>query len=379
MLAIHLKKFVSLNALKKIFYIFQTNLGIFFTIFAITSISLITLYSAAQGSMDPWAYKQSVRFFIGLGLLLVVAMIDIRVWCSWSYGLYFISLILLIAVEITGYVGMGAQRWVNLGIFNLQPSELMKIALILALARYFQERSLEETRRVKSLIIPLILIGMPVLLVLRQPDLGTAMILILSGLTIFFVTGVRWWFFISGLLSVGALSPILWNKLHDYQKKRILIFLNPEMDPSHSGYHVIQSKIAIGSGGVLGKGFMKGTQSQLNFLPEKQTDFIFTMFCEEFGMIGGIILIILYIILIAYGLRVAFLSRNHFGRLVAFGMTSTIFYYTFINMAMVMGLLPVVGVPLPFMSYGGTAMLTLLMGQGFILSVLTYYEIRIGR
>ena len=337
------------------------------------------LYSAAGGSIHPWAFKQMIRFGVGMMVLLSVAMIDIRYWLAVSYPLYALALILLIGVEAMGFIGMGAQRWIDLYIIQLQPSEIMKIALILALARYFQSCSFIEIQKLSFLIVPLLLILGPTILVMKQPDLGTAIILILSGATLFFVTGVRWWIFGAAGVSVVGAIPLFWTLLHDYQKKRILIFLSPESDPSNAGYHVIQSKIALGSGGFWGKGYGQGTQSHLNFLPEKQTDFIFTLFTEEFGFMGGLFLLFLYVILIIYGYTVALKSRNHFGRLVALGITSIIFLYMFINVAMVTGFLPVVGVPLPLISYGGTAMLTLLMGLGLIFSVSIYHDVRIGR
>lgn len=327
----------------------------------------------------PWAGKQVIRFAAGILIMLAVAIVDIRTWMFLAYPFYGLCLILLVGVELMGFIGMGAQRWIDLYVIQLQPSELMKVVLILALARYFQLTSLEEVRKFSRLLFPLALIAFPTLLVMRQPDLGTAMILIMSGAILFFVAGVRIWkFVVAGGLVVGAV-PILWTFMHEYQRKRVLIFLNPESDPSNSGYHVSQSKIALGSGGWFGKGYMNGTQSHLNFLPEKQTDFIFTMFSEEFGFIGGLILVCLYVMLLTYGFVVALRARNHFGRLVAIGINSTIFLYAFINMAMVMGMLPVVGVPLPLVSYGGTAMLTLLMGQGLLLSVAMYQDVRIGR
>jgi len=345
----------------------------------IASVGFLMLYSAANGSMSPWAWKQLLRFFVGFILMIAVATIDSRSLMSYAYLLYFVALLLIIGVEIMGFVGMGAQRWIDLYIIQLQPSEIMKIALVLALARYFHKRTITEIRRFSTLLFPLALVLMPTLLVMRQPDLGTAVILILCGATLFFVAGVQWWKFAIAGSGALAAAPAIWMLLYDYQKNRILTFINPENDPTNSGYHVSQSKIALGSGGLMGKGFLQGTQSHLNFLPEKQTDFIFTMFGEEFGFIGGIVLLGLYVTLIAYGFQIAMDSRNPFGRLVAIGMTTIVFLYVFINMAMVMGMLPVVGVPLPFISYGGTALLTLLIGQGMILSVAIHHNSRIGR
>jgi rod shape determining protein RodA len=345
----------------------------------ISCIGFAMLYSAADGSFSPWAYKQMVRFGVGFVLMLAVACTDIRFWMSISYPIYGISLLLLIGVDLMGVVGMGAQRWIDLYLIQLQPSELMKIALILALARYFHLTALEDIFKFRNLLIPIALILVPTILVLRQPDLGTAMILIMGGGILFFTTGVKLWKF---LLAAGgglAAIPILWSLLHDYQRKRVLIFLNPESDPMKSGYHVTQSKIALGSGGWFGQGFMEGSQSHLSFLPEKQTDFIFTMFSEEFGFVGGVVLIMLFAMVLSYGFRVALGNRMHYARLVAIGMTSMVFLYAFINMSMVMGMLPVVGIPLPLVSYGGTALLTLLIGQGLVLSASLYNESRTGR
>jgi rod shape determining protein RodA len=357
----------------------QINPWIVALIILLASIGFLMLYSAANGNMHPWAIKQIIRFSIGLVLMFGIAIVDTRSWMSFAYPLYFVSLILLIGVEIMGFLGKGAIRWIDLYFIQLQPSELMKIALILALARYFHKRPLDDIRQMKALIIPIALILLPTLLAMRQPDLGTAIILILCGVTIFFTAGVQWWKFAITGGGVLAAIPVIWNFLYDYQKKRILTFLNPENDITNAGYHITQSKIALGSGGIMGKGFLQGSQSHLNFLPEKQTDFIFTMFSEEFGLIGSIFLLGLYAILLAYGFHVAMASRNSFGRFVAIGITTTVFLYVFINMAMVMGMLPVVGIPLPLISYGGTALLTLLMGQGLIFSVAIHHNKRFGR
>ena len=343
-------------------------------------IGFAMLYSAAGGDFDPWASRQMVRFGVGMVGMIVVALTDIRLWLRYAYAFYFLVLALLVAVEISGFVGMGAQRWISLGFFNVQPSELMKVAMVLALARYFHGGSIEDVGRPMYLIPPIAMVAVPAVLILRQPDLGTTLMLGLASLGIFFAAGVRMWKFIvlGGLGLVSA--PVAWLMLlREYQKQRILTFINPESDTLGSGYHIIQSKIALGSGGMFGKGFMQGTQSHLNFLPEKQTDFIFTMLAEEFGMVGGLTLIALYTLLLVYGLFIAMSSRNHFGRLVGIGVTMTFFLYIFINVAMVMGLIPVVGVPLPLVSYGGTAMLTLMFGFGLLLCVHIHRDLTIGR
>lgn len=351
---------------RRLLYINRTVLGV---IIAIVFIGLITLFSAANGSIYPWVVKQFLRFILGFVIFGIIVASNIRWWAVNSYSIYMIVSIMLILVEFLGFVGMGAQRWIDLYFFNLQPSELMRIALILSLSYYFSFLEIEEIRQLKNLIIPLLLIFIPVLLAMHQPDLGTAILLLSSGISILFVCGVPWWFFAAGFLTVISSIPILWNFLYDYQKKRILIFLNPESDPTHAGYHISQSKIALGSGGLFGKGWLKGTQSHLNFLPEKQTDFIFTMFAEEFGLLGCVIVIGLFCVLIFWGFTVADHAKPKFEKLVAIGITTTLFLYVFINISMVMGLLPVVGVPLPFMSYGGTAMVTLMLSMGILTNI----------
>jgi rod shape determining protein RodA len=337
------------------------------------------LYSAAGGSYEPWAWRHSVRFAIGLILMLVIALTDIRLWFRWAYAIYGIALIGLIAVDVVGSISMGAQRWINLGLFQLQPSEVMKIALVLALARYFHGTYLEDVARPSQLIVPLAIVLLPTALVLKQPDLGTSVTLLAGGGALLFLAGVRWWKFAAVIgVTLGAL-PILWHQLHDYQKERVLTFLNPERDPLGAGYHIIQSKIALGSGGIWGKGILKGTQSQLSFLPEKQTDFVFTMLAEEAGLVGALGLLCLFLVLIAYGLVFALRARNQFGRLLAMGITLTFSLYVVINVAMVTGLIPVVGVPLPLISYGGTAMMTVLIGFGLMLSVDIHRDVTIPR
>jgi len=342
-------------------------------------IGFFTLYSAANGSMEPWADRQMMRFLVGMAVMLTVSMVDIRSWMRWAYGLYAVALVLLVAVEAHGTVGMGAQRWIDLGFIQIQPSEIMKIAMVLALARYFHGASYQDVGRPLFLLPALIMVFLPVALVLKQPDLGTAMMLTLASGAIFFLAGVRLWKFGLLIAGGGAAVPIAWQFMREYQRQRIVTFLNPENDPLGSGYHILQSKIALGSGGLFGKGFMLGTQSHLNFLPEKQTDFIFTMLAEEWGMMGGVVLVILYGLILLYGYALSMRSRNQFGRLVGLGITSTFFLYVFINIAMVMGLVPVVGVPLPLISYGGTAMLTLLFGFGLVMSVYIHRDVIIGR
>ena len=359
--------------------LWQVSWSLVLLLFVVAAFGFAMLYSAAGGNLDPWASRQMIRFAIGITLLLAVAVTDIRIWMRYAYVLYFLALVLLAGVEIMGEIGMGAQRWINLGFIQLQPSEVMKITIVLALARYFHGATIEEIGRPTFLVVPLMLVGAPVVLVLRQPDLGTAMMLLLIAASIFFLAGVRAWKFAAVFASVLAILPVAWSLMRDYQKKRILTFLDPETDPLGAGYHILQSKIALGSGGIIGKGFMHGTQSHLNFLPEKQTDFIFTMLAEELGMVGGLVLVGLYALILVIGFAVALRVRNQFGRLVALGVTSMFFFYIFINIAMVMGIVPVVGVPLPLISYGGTAMLSILVGFGFVMSAYVHRDVRIGR
>jgi len=305
--------------------------------------------------------------------------VDIRLWLRYAYGIYAVAFALLVAVEFLGDVGMGAQRWINLGVINLQPSEVMKIALIIVLARYFHALPEEAECKLRYLIWPAALALAPAALVLRQPDLGTAMMLLMVGGAVFFMAGVRLWKFAVVFGAAVAMIPITWQFLRPYQQNRILTFLDPESDPLGAGYHIMQSKIALGSGGILGKGFMQGSQAHLNFLPEKQTDFIFTMLAEEFGLSGGLALLVLYGLVLVYGFSIALRAQSQFGRLLALGVTATFFLYVFINIAMVMGLVPVVGVPLPLISYGGTSMLTLLIGFGILIGVNVHRDIVIGR
>jgi rod shape determining protein RodA len=355
------------------------NWGLVLLITLVASTGFATLYSAAGGSLDPWADRQMVRFAFGLLVMITIAVTDIRIWMRLSYLVYAVGVVLLVAVDLFGRIGMGAQRWLDLGFFHVQPSEIMKIALILTLARYFHGLSYEEVGRIRWLFVPLAIVLVPVGLVMKQPDLGTAMLLLASSGAVFFFAGVRAWKFIAVIVAGGASLPLAWNFLHDYQKKRVLTFMNPEEDPLGSGYHILQSKIALGSGGFTGKGYMQGSQAHLSFLPEKQTDFIFTMLAEEHGLIGALMLIALYILMIAYGYAISLRARSQYGRLLAGGLTTMLFLYVFINIAMVSGLVPVVGVPLPLVSYGGTAMMTLLVGLGLLINVYVHRDVEIPR
>ena len=355
------------------------NWGYVLCITMLAFIGIVVLYSAANGSWNPWAAKQLVRFGVSLGLMLFLALLDVKIYLKYSYVAYFLILLLLIGVEIGGHIGMGAQRWIDLKLFKLQPSELMKITMVLVLAKYFHSCTLNKIQSLRGIVAPILMALFPAALIILQPDLGTALMLLFTTMVIFFVVGVQWWKFALVGGSAIAMAPIAWQFLHDYQKDRVLTFLNPERDPLGAGYHIIQSKIALGSGGVFGKGFLNGTQSHLNFLPEKHTDFIFTMLSEEFGMIGAVLVVLLNLVIIAYGYLFAFRITSYYGKLVVIGLNTNYFMYVFINIAMVLGLLPVVGIPLPLISYGGTLMLSVMASFGIILCMDINRNINLGR
>lgn len=367
------------NELTLIQKIQQISWVLLVLIFLLAGIGFTSLYSAAGGNIDPWASKQILRFCIGFTGMILVALINVKWWYYFSYHIYIVGLLSLIVVEIFGHTGMGAQRWIDLGFIQIQPSEFMKIAVVLALARYFHLASFDDMKSLRFLFRASLLIILPFILVLFQPDLGTALMIAMSGIVLFFVAGAPIWIFILGGIIFLASIPIVWNFLHDYQKQRIITFINPESDPLGAGYHIMQSKIAIGSGGVGGKGFLEGTQSKLNFLPEKQTDFIFTLWVEEWGLLGGGVLLILVGLIILYCLWVSLKCRHFFGKLLSLGLTVNFFLYVFINISMVMGLIPVVGAPLPLVSYGGTSMLAVLFGFGLILSCKIYKDSKVLR
>jgi rod shape determining protein RodA len=364
-------------SLKEKFFNISFSYVMFITLLAF--IGVMMLYSAANGNWEPWALKHLIRFGVGFGLMIVLALVDIRFFLRYAYLLYFGTLILLVIVQVFGHTGMGAQRWLNLGIIKIQPSEFMKITLVLALARYFHTSSLQNIESIKGLFIPAILVFVPAVFVALQPDLGTALMLIMATGGILFMVGVQVWKFAVLIIGGIAAMPVAWHLLHDYQKQRVLTLFDPERDPLGAGYHIIQSKIALGSGGVFGKGFLMGTQSHLNFLPEKHTDFIFTMLSEEFGMIGAVLIIVLNILVLAYTYSFAMKSSNYFGKVVAAGLGMNYFLYVFINTAMVLGLIPVVGAPLPLISYGGTVMLSVMASFGIILSVNINRNVSLGK
>lgn len=355
------------------------NWGLVFLIVMLASVGFTALYSAAGGSFDPWAGRQMLRFSVFMVGMVCIALIDIKIWYRVAYPFYAICLVLLVIVDVTGHIGMGAQRWIKLGPLQIQPSELMKIAVVMALARYFHSATQEDMKNLRFLFIGLLFLIGPFLLVAAQPDLGTSGVIVMAGVTMFFIAGAPLWIFIVGGVAAAAAAPIGWLLLHDYQKQRVLTFLDPERDPLGAGYHITQSKIALGSGGWEGKGFLKGTQSHLSFLPEKHTDFIFTMWVEEWGLFGGVFILLLVASILFYGGWIAMRCRHSFGRLMAFGLMVNFSIYIFVNVAMVMGLIPVVGVPFPMMSYGGTAMMTVVIGFGLMMSCNVYKDAKLPR
>jgi len=358
----------------------EVNWGLVLLICLIGFAGIAMLYSVAGARFQPWALKQMGHFTLGLIVLLAAAMIDIRVWMSLAYPAYGLALLLLVAVDVVGHVGLGAQRWISLGPLDLQPSELMKIALVLALARFLHGKSIEEVSKPGPLAIGLAMIGIPAVFVVLQPNLGTTLIIVADGCSMLFLAGLSWWWIAPTLGAIAAAIPLAWRfVLHDYQKARVETFLDPESDALGKGWNITQAKIAIGSGGVAGKGFLQGTQSRLNFLPEKQTDFIWTSFCEEFGFVGALALLVLFAVVIFYGVQTAMSARSQFGRLLAMGIILNFFFYIMINGLMVMGLIPVVGIPMPLLSYGGSAMLTVMFGFGLLMSVHIHRQVEIPR
>jgi rod shape determining protein RodA len=333
------------------------------------------LYSVSGGDIDRWAMPQMERFAVGMVLMIGLAFVPIWFWRSISVISYVVCVLLLIAVEAMGHVGMGAQRWLILGPIRIQPSELTKIAYVMVLAAYYDWLPVEKVSRPLWVLIPVMLILLPTALVLMQPDLGTSVMLIAGGGIVMFAAGVSLWYFGAVIaIVVGLVTAVMesrgtdWQLLHEYQFKRIDTFLDPTSDPLGAGYNIMQAQIALGSGGWSGRGFMQGTQSRLNFLPEKHTDFIFTSLAEEFGFVGAFGLLMLYAGIIAFSLQAALVNKDRFSSLLTMGVAGTFFFFFAINMCMVMGLMPVVGVPLPLVSYGGTSMVTLLMGFGILQS-----------
>lgn len=330
-------------------------------------VGAMALYSASQGSWQPWAGRHVTRATLGIVLVVVIAFVDFKLIKRSSYGLLILSILMLTWLLITDD-GNGVSRWLNFGGVNIQPSEPCKVAVILALARYFDSQPAERLQSMLTYIPPIFMIAIPFLLVLKQPDLGTALMLLLGGLVIVFAAGLPWKYVFVAIVSAFSAMPILWSQLHDYQRARVMTFFNPESDILGAGYQITQSKIALGSGGFFGKGFLMGSQSQLNYLPEKQTDFVFTMIGEEFGFAGNIFILVVYLITSLSVLQISFRVKSRFAQLVCVGVAMMLFLYMFVNVAMVTGLLPVVGAPLPMISYGGTAMLTVFVAFGVVAS-----------
>ena len=351
------------------------NLPILILIIAISAIGFLMLFSVAGGSLEPWAKLQMIRFSFGFLLMLIIAFVPIWFWRNISGLAYIVSIVLLVVVEFYGVAGMGAVRWIDLGFMRIQPSEIVKVTVVMFLASYYDWLPKNKVSRPLWIFLPLIIIILPVLMVLRQPDLGTGLLILIGGLTILFVAGVSWiYFLLSGLgiftfvFSIFYFRGTEFQILKDYQYRRIDTFLDPANDPLGAGYHITQSKIALGSGGFSGRGFMQGTQSRLNFLPEKHTDFIFTTLAEEFGFVGGFTLLGLYFLMIIFCGIVALGCKDRYSGLIVSGLNMTFFLYFAVNMAMVMGMAPVVGVPLPLVSYGGSAMFVIMIAFGLIQS-----------
>jgi rod shape determining protein RodA len=356
----------------KVLYLHWPLIGL---ILAVASVGFLMLTSVAGGDFERWAQPQMVRFAAGFALMMIVAMIPIWFWRNMAVLAYGVSIVLLILVELVGVVGMGAQRWIDIGPLRLQPSELSKITVVMILAAYYDWLDVKKVSRPLWVLVPILLVLLPAGLTLIQPDLGTSILIVMGGGIVMFAAGVSWWYFgVVAAAGVGLVFAVFasrgtpWQLLRDYQYRRIDTFMDPSVDPLGAGYHITQSKIALGSGGLSGRGFMQGTQSRLNFLPEKHTDFIFTTLAEEFGFIGGMSLLGLYALIIVFGLVAAMQNRDRFSSLLIIGIIGTIFLFVAVNMSMVMGLAPVKGVPLPLVSYGGSAMLVMMGAFGLIQS-----------
>ena len=344
----------------------------------VAAIGYVALLSAGSGNADLYAQKHAIRFGFGLVVMLGLALVDIRLIARFAWVGYLGGIVLLVLVLMHGNVGKGAQRWIDIGPVQLQPSELMKIMLVVALAAWFHRASWERIGNPLFLIPAAIAVLLPMGLILKQPNLGTALITGMVGAAVFWAAGVRWWKFALIGAAGAVAAPIAYERLHDYQRARITTFLDPESDPLGAGYNIIQSKIALGSGGLWGKGFLQGTQGHLNFLPEKQTDFIFTMIAEEFGLVGAVTTLGMLMLVVAFCYLVAFRSKHQFGRLLAIGLGTNYFLYIFVNVAMVTGSIPVGGVPLPLISHGGSAMLTVMLGFGLLLSAYVHRDAEMG-
>ena len=340
-----------------------------FLVAAIAMFGLVVLYSAAGGSAEPWAVKQGIVFLLFLGIAIGMSWMREATIKSAAFPLYGLTLVMLIGVEALGFVSKGAQRWLELGPVKLQPSEFMKPAIVLTLARFYELVPAGDIRKWRAIWPAFVVIGVPAVLILVQPDLGTCIMVLLCGVTVMFLAGVPLWVFLLPIAAGATAAPVVYHLMHGYQRKRIDTFLNPDSDPLGAGYHIAQSKIAIGSGGIWGKGFLHGSQSHLDYLPEGHTDFVFATMAEEWGLVGGVLLILAFAMVIRWGMKVSANSRSRFGQLTAAGLAATIFFYVAINLMMVMGLAPVVGVPLPLVSFGGSAVMTVMLCLGLLMAL----------
>ena len=335
-------------------------------------IGILSMYSTDGGEILYHTKNHTLRFCIFFTMMIIISFINIRIWHNLSYLFYFVTLLLLVWASFYGITASGSQRWINLYFINLQPSELMKIAIIACFAKYYHRAQIQNVSKITNILVPIIVLILPTFLVISQPDLGTSILIALSGIIVLWLSGVNIKYFFYSFILFIISAPFIISFLKPYQKLRILTFFDPDKDPLGAGYQIIQSKIAVGSGGLTGKGFLKGTQGYLEFLPEKHTDFIFTLYSEEFGFLGSLILLILYAILIFRIIRIGSLSRSFFSKIFCYGFGSAIFLYIAVNMSMVLGLLPIVGSPLPIMSYGGSSMLATMIGFGIVMSSKIY-------
>ena len=352
------------------------NYLLIFLLILLSFIGAAGLYSAAEGSYQPWTSRHLIRFYIFLIMAVIISVIDIKIIYKYSYLLFILSLVLLISVEIIGVLGKGATRWIKIFGFSIQPSELVKVTIILALAKFYHDLKFENIKKISFLFFPFLILTIPFIFVVMQPDLGTSLSILILGVFILFLAGIRLWKFLLGFTVIIISIPLFLRFIKPYQRDRVISFLDPESDPLGQGYQLIQSKIALGSGGGTGKGFLQGTQSYLEYLPEKQTDFIFTLIGEEFGFLGTIFIIFLFILLIGVCYFISIKCFHVFGRIITLGVASNIFIYVFINIAMVSGLMPVVGIPLPLISYGGSVMLSTMISIGLVLNVELNYNLK---
>ena len=357
---------------------FDLDFTLLFSILLLGVISIFAQYSSSGGQFDHYSKSHAIRFIVFFFFFLSISFINIRFWNDYSLLIFILLILLLVAVKFYGVQSQGSKRWINLFIFNLQPSELMKVGIILFLSNYYHKISSSDVNKFKYLFYPLVALLVPFMLVVSQPDLGTALLILISGIVITWLSGVKWRIFayVSGLFII--LAPVAISFLKPYQKSRILTFLNPDSDPLGAGYQIIQSKIAIGSGGLFGKGFLNGSQAYLNFLPEKHTDFIFTLYSEEFGFVGSAFMVFLYFFITYRIIKIGNITRSIFGKLYCYGFANAFFIYVSVNMSMVLGLLPIVGAPLPILSYGGSSMLAIMFGLGIVMSCNVYKNSAVG-